>query len=73
MERAILRTHTFFCFSIAQKSIEQFEDMGFVLVVEGLDILQPFWCFGIDLHTGLADQIIQRDLKSIRDRSLPIG
>jgi hypothetical protein len=47
--------------------------MGFVLVVEGLDILQPFWCFGIDLHTGLADQIIQRDLKSIRDRSLPIG
>jgi hypothetical protein len=36
-----------FCFSIAQESIKQLKDMGFILLVEQLNILQAPECFGV--------------------------
>jgi hypothetical protein len=54
---------SFFSFSISEESIEQLKDMGFILLVKQLNILQAAECFGVNLHTGLTDEIVERDFQ----------
>jgi hypothetical protein len=41
--------------------------VGFVLIIERLNILQALERFSFDLPIGLADEIIQRDLQGVSD------
>ena len=58
---------SFFSFSISEKSIEQFKDVGFILLIEQLNILQAPECFGVNLHTGLTDEIVERYFQGVSD------
>ena len=41
--------------------------MGFVLIVERLDILQPLEGFSIDLYISFADEVVEGNFQRVSD------